>query len=117
MDGYGIQVYTLELMIYIFEITCTRVSVSSLLTLLCGGLQYNDLLIAYMHILFILSMHIVSLTLFAALFYVIIKFCTFYSEVASGLIHSLLQHFITQPPVPHQDGRPQSTGILSSFTC
>ena len=41
----------------------------------------------------------------------------FHSEVASLLMHSLLQHFISQPPLPPQDVRAQSSGILSSITC
>lgn len=39
------------------------------------------------------------------------------SEVASLLMHGLLQYFISQPPLPPQDVRAKSSGILSSITC
>ena len=39
------------------------------------------------------------------------------SEVASLLMHGLLQYFISQPPQPPQDVRAKSSGILSSITC
>ena len=41
----------------------------------------------------------------------------FFSGMASLLVHSLIQHFILQHPLPPQDFRTQSSGIISSITC
>jgi len=38
------------------------------------------------------------------------------SDLANSLVHCLLQHFVTQPPLPPQHFRTHSTGIISSIT-